>query len=330
MVRRFRRRADRGGGAVGELLSQLERHGEQHPAWKGGGGAVVELLAQQGHEVAGKTIVPDDPARVRDALRAGIETPEVDVVIATGGTGITWRDGTYEVVSALLDKRIDGFGELFRALSYQEIGPAAMLSRACAGLARGTIVISLPGSENAVRPGDDEARRAGARPHGTRGAPVTAAKRLYGRRPGLRQHAARPAGDAPSARRNPQIDLSPQRARDDRDRDDVRHPPIVHRRLQCKRLIRYDSIERECSIRPRDHPTADKSLQKTRTLQRVFIGAADDSTWNRMAPGVAHVPGRPRFKQQTDTHAGPVLVIHRKKAEPWGETMRMNQVCCLC
>lgn len=116
-----------------------------------GGGAVVELLSRQGHEVAGKTIVPDDPARVRGALQAGIETPDVDVVIATGGTGITRRDGTYEVVSALLDKRIDGFGELFRALSYQEIGPAAMLSRACAGLARGTIVISLPGSENAVR-----------------------------------------------------------------------------------------------------------------------------------------------------------------------------------
>ena len=116
-----------------------------------GGGAIVELLAQEGHDVAGKTIVRDDPERVRGALQAGIETPDVDVVITTGGTGITRRDGTYEVVSALLDKRIDGFGELFRALSYEEIGPAAMLSRACAGLAAGTIVISLPGSENAVR-----------------------------------------------------------------------------------------------------------------------------------------------------------------------------------
>ena len=116
-----------------------------------GGAAIVELLVQRGHEVAGRTIVPDDPERVRAALQAGIGTLDVDVVIATGGTGITRRDGTYEVVSALLDKRIDGFGELFRALSYQEIGPAAMLSRACAGLAGGTIVISLPGSENAVR-----------------------------------------------------------------------------------------------------------------------------------------------------------------------------------
>ena len=116
-----------------------------------GGRAIVELLSAQGHDVAGKTIVPDDADRVRGALQAGIETSEVDVVIATGGTGITRRDGTYEVVSALLDKRIDGFGELFRALSYEEIGPAAMMSRACAGLAGGTIVISLPGSENAVR-----------------------------------------------------------------------------------------------------------------------------------------------------------------------------------
>lgn len=116
-----------------------------------GGGAIVDLLAEQGHEVAGKVIVPDDPERVRGALRSGIETRDVDVVITTGGTGITRRDGTYEVVSALLDKRIDGFGELFRALSYADIGPAAMLSRACAGLAGGTIIISLPGSENAVR-----------------------------------------------------------------------------------------------------------------------------------------------------------------------------------
>lgn len=159
---RFRRRAGRYNGPVSHAAHRAEAprtvrcrvvtvSDTRTEETDRGGGAVVELLAQQGHEVAGKTIVPDDPARVREALRAGIETPEVDVVIATGGTGITRRDGTYEVVSALLDKRIDGFGELFRALSYQEIGPAAMLSRACAGLARGTIVISLPGSENAVR-----------------------------------------------------------------------------------------------------------------------------------------------------------------------------------
>ncbi len=115
------------------------------------GKTIVELLSQQGHRVAGKTIVPDDAERVRAELKAQIAADDVDAVIMTGGTGITRRDGTYEVVAALLDKRIDGFGELFRALSFEEIGPAAMLSRACAGIAGGTIVISMPGSEHAVR-----------------------------------------------------------------------------------------------------------------------------------------------------------------------------------
>ena len=72
------------------------------------------------------------------------------MIITTGGTGITSRDSTYEAVSTLLEKRLDGFGELFRMLSYQQIGPAAMLSRACAGLVRGRIVIALPGSTAAV------------------------------------------------------------------------------------------------------------------------------------------------------------------------------------
>ena len=115
------------------------------------GRAIVELLSGGGHDVAGKTIVPDDPDRIRGAVERAIGAPDVDVVITTGGTGITQRDGTYEVIAGLLDKRLDGFGELFRALSFEEVGPAAMLSRACAGLAGGTIVISLPGSENAVR-----------------------------------------------------------------------------------------------------------------------------------------------------------------------------------
>jgi len=75
----------------------------------------------------------------------------VQAIITTGGTGITARDSTYEVVSGLLQKRLDGFGELFRMLSFQEIGPAAMMSRACAGIAAGHIVVSLPGSEAAVR-----------------------------------------------------------------------------------------------------------------------------------------------------------------------------------
>ena len=116
-----------------------------------GGDTIVELLDGAGHVVAGRTIVPDEPDRVRDALREAIDAPDVDVAITTGGTGITQRDGTYEVVTALLDKRLDGFGELFRALSYEEIGPAAMLSRATGGLAGRTIVLSIPGSPNAVQ-----------------------------------------------------------------------------------------------------------------------------------------------------------------------------------
>ena len=70
---------------------------------------------------------------------------DVEVIITTGGTGITSRDSTYEAIARLLDKRLDGFGELFRMLSYQEIGPAAMMSRACAGVARGKIIVALPG-----------------------------------------------------------------------------------------------------------------------------------------------------------------------------------------
>ncbi len=74
-------------------------------------------------------------------------------IITTGGTGITSRDSTYEAIAELLEKRLDGFGELFRVLSYQEVGSAAMLTRACAGVARGTVIFMLPGSENAVRLG---------------------------------------------------------------------------------------------------------------------------------------------------------------------------------
>ena len=116
-----------------------------------GGRAIVDLLTDGGHRVVGKSIVPDEPERVRQAVEAQLARHDVQVVITTGGTGISSRDRTYEAINGLLDKRIDGFGELFRALSYQEVGTAAMLSRAIAGTAQGKIVISVPGSENAVR-----------------------------------------------------------------------------------------------------------------------------------------------------------------------------------
>jgi len=116
-----------------------------------GGRLLRELLTGDGHDVVGHAIVPDEAATLSGAIEQQLDTAAVQAVITTGGTGISRRDGSYEVVSALIDKRIDGFGELFRALSFEEIGPAAMLSRACAGGARGTILISLPGSQNAVR-----------------------------------------------------------------------------------------------------------------------------------------------------------------------------------
>jgi molybdenum cofactor biosynthesis protein B len=116
-----------------------------------GGRAIVELLQAGGHVVMGRTIVKDDPDQIRSTIERLLAAPDVQVVVTTGGTGISSRDSTFEVVSAMLQKRLDGFGELFRMLSFQEIGAAAILSRACAGLVAGRIVVSLPGSEAAVR-----------------------------------------------------------------------------------------------------------------------------------------------------------------------------------
>ncbi len=117
------------------------------------GQAIFDLLFADGHQVAGRRIVRDEPDQVRAVLEEQLANPNVQVVIATGGTGITSRDRTFETVSAMLEKRLDGFGELFRMLSFQEIGSSAMLSRAVAGLARGRVIFSLPGSEPAVRLG---------------------------------------------------------------------------------------------------------------------------------------------------------------------------------
>jgi molybdenum cofactor biosynthesis protein B len=121
------------------------------PSTDTSGIAIAELLESGGHEVLGRGIVKDDPDGIRAALQKQLDEASVQIIITTGGTGITSRDSTYEVVSSLLEKQLEGFGELFRMLSYQEIGASAMLSRACAGTAQGKIVVSLPGSENAVR-----------------------------------------------------------------------------------------------------------------------------------------------------------------------------------
>jgi molybdenum cofactor biosynthesis protein B len=110
-----------------------------------------QLCTQAGHQVNFYAIVPDDPQRIQQIFSDLDQRTDIDVILLTGGTGISRRDQTYEAVIALLEKRLDGFGELFRYLSYQEIGAAAMLSRAVAGVWHGRLVFSLPGSPAAVR-----------------------------------------------------------------------------------------------------------------------------------------------------------------------------------
>ena len=119
----------------------------------GSGARIRALLTAAGHRVAAYAILPDDPDRVRARVAEWIAAPDVEAVIVNGGTGLAPRDTTYEAIAGLLEKRLDGFGELFRVLSYAEIGAAAMLSRAIAGVAAGTVVASLPGSTAAVELG---------------------------------------------------------------------------------------------------------------------------------------------------------------------------------
>jgi molybdopterin adenylyltransferase len=115
------------------------------------GQAIASLLEQAGHTVSSRRTVRDEPVEVARILRDEIARRDARVIITTGGTGISKRDSTYEAVTSLFDKRIDGFGELFRMLSFEAVGPAAMLSRATAGVAGGCAIFMLPGSEDAVR-----------------------------------------------------------------------------------------------------------------------------------------------------------------------------------
>lgn len=116
-----------------------------------GGNVIVELMQEAGHEISRREIVRDDAPHIEIVLQELLSDAEVDAIITTGGTGISARDTTYEVVSRLIDKKLDGFGEIFRMLSYEEIGAAAILSRAVAGAAGSKFVACLPGSTNAVR-----------------------------------------------------------------------------------------------------------------------------------------------------------------------------------
>ncbi len=115
-----------------------------------GGARVAEMLAGAEHKVHTRKIVPDDPEAIAAATREALATPGVGAVILTGGTGVAPRDVTPESVEPLLERMIPGFGELFRQLSYAEIGSAALLSRAIAGLAAGRVVFVIPGSRGAV------------------------------------------------------------------------------------------------------------------------------------------------------------------------------------
>ena len=115
------------------------------------GALLVELLTGDGHRLAEKAIVPDDKYRIREVVSRWIADEAVRVVLSTGGTGVTGRDGTPEAVAPLLDKIIDGFGETFRNLSYQTIGTSTLQSRAIAGVANGTYVFCLPGSSGACK-----------------------------------------------------------------------------------------------------------------------------------------------------------------------------------
>ena len=116
-----------------------------------GGQAIRELLQSGGHTVTGHAIVRDDPDAVTSTVTGRLADARTQVIVTTGGTGITSRDGTFEAIDRLFDKRLTGFGELFRMLSYEQIGPAAMMSRAIAGTAQGKAIFVLPGSPDAVR-----------------------------------------------------------------------------------------------------------------------------------------------------------------------------------
>jgi molybdopterin adenylyltransferase len=115
------------------------------------GRLIRELVRAAGHQVIGGDIVRDEPTEVQRVIREVCGKADVQALLMTGGTGITSRDSTFEAVEAMLDKRLPGFGELFRMLSFQEVGGAAMLSRAQMGIAGGRIVVSMPGSPNACR-----------------------------------------------------------------------------------------------------------------------------------------------------------------------------------
>ena len=119
------------------------------------GDTLVERLSGAGHVLADRALLRDDVEKVRAQLQRWIASPDVDVIITTGGTGLTGRDVTVEAMRPLFEKEIDGFSVLFHHISYEKVGTSTIQSRACAGLARGTLLFALPGSTGAVKDGWD-------------------------------------------------------------------------------------------------------------------------------------------------------------------------------
>lgn len=115
------------------------------------GQLIQELLTEEGHTVAAYHLVKDEPSQIKERIIAGVTNEAVQAIIINGGTGISRRDSTFEAVDAMLEKRLDGFGEVFRYLTYQDIGSPAIMSRATAGIIKGRVLFSTPGSEHAVR-----------------------------------------------------------------------------------------------------------------------------------------------------------------------------------
>jgi molybdenum cofactor biosynthesis protein B len=115
------------------------------------GQLIQKLLKEQGHTVAAYHLVKDEPSEIKAKIKAALTNKKIQAIIINGGTGISKRDSTFEAVDAMLEKRLVGFGEVFRYLTYQEIGSPAIMSRATAGIIKGRVLFSTPGSENAVR-----------------------------------------------------------------------------------------------------------------------------------------------------------------------------------
>ncbi len=123
----------------------------RNPETDTSGSLICHLLKEQGHEIKAYEVVKDEPKEILSILTRATTNPEIQVVIINGGTGISRRDSTFEAVDGFLDKRLDGFGEIFRYLSYKDIGSPAILSRATAGIHGHLCIFSIPGSQGAVR-----------------------------------------------------------------------------------------------------------------------------------------------------------------------------------